>query len=63
MLTLTLLLASTTPAAAAAAPVPCVVMNAERMPANRRTSPLDSLTFKAGTAEVKVCYGRPALKG
>jgi hypothetical protein len=57
------LLALAAAAPAPLAPVPCVVMNAERMPANRRASALDSLTFTAGKAEVKVCYGRPALKG
>ncbi|MBK9692758.1 MAG: DUF2911 domain-containing protein [Gemmatimonadetes bacterium] len=56
--TLTLPLAGPAPAPAA-----CIVMNAERMPLARRGSPLDSLTFKVGSAEVKLCYSRPAAKG
>lgn len=59
--------------AALAAPLPptppvsaasgCVVMNAERLPLARRTSPLDSVSFKVGSSDVKVCYSRPALRG
>ncbi len=38
----------------------CVVME---MPANRRLSPLDSLTFTVGGSPVKLCYGRPSARG
>jgi len=50
-----------------AAPSPadtaCIVQNPEQMPAKGRQSPLDSLTFQVGGRPVKVCYGRPALRG
>lgn len=46
-----------------AAPAPCVTMGTARMPLDKRASPLDSVSFTVGKAEVKVCYGRPALKG
>jgi hypothetical protein len=54
--------------AGAALPVPaadtaCVVQNPQRMPAEGRPSPLDSLTFTVGGHKVKVCYGRPSLRG
>ena len=29
----------------------------------KRASPLDSLSFTVGSATVKVCYGRPSLRG
>lgn len=51
------------PAAAAVAPAPCVTMMTERMPLAKRASKLDSLSFKVGAAEVKVCYSAPQLKG
>ena len=35
----------------------------QRMALDRRASPLDSLSFAAGGATVKICYGRPSLKG
>jgi hypothetical protein len=41
----------------------CVVQNPEQVPAKGRQSPLDSLTFQVGTKPVKVCYGRPSLRG
>jgi hypothetical protein len=41
----------------------CVVQNPQNMPAEGRQSPLDSTTFAVGTAKVKVCYGRPSLRG
>ena len=47
----------------APAPAACIVMMADRMPLARRASPLDSLSFKVGTADVKLCYSRPAAKG
>jgi len=61
MLILTALLALTTPSAAA--PAPCITMNTEKLPLATRQSPLDSLSFTVGKAEVKVCYGRPSLRG
>lgn len=57
-----LLLAAPWPDVAVAPPA-CIVMNTDRLPLNRRASPLDSLTFMVGKAEVKLCYGRPQLKG
>lgn len=45
------------------APAPCKTMNTERLPLNRRASPLDSISFTVGTAQVKLCYGRPSAKG
>jgi hypothetical protein len=50
----------TVPATAAAA---CITMNTEKLPLNRRTSPLDSLSFTVGSSDVKVCYSRPSLRG
>lgn len=49
--------------AAAAADTACVVQNPQQMPARGRQSPLDSLTFSVGGQPVKVCYGRPSLRG
>src|SRR5512134_1778393 len=54
--------------AGAAIPTPaadtaCVVQNPQRMPAEGRPSPLDSLSFPVGRQKVKVCYGRPSLRG
>ncbi len=49
--------------AALVAPAPCITMQTDRMPLATRRSPLDSVMFRAGAAEVKVCYGRPALRG
>jgi hypothetical protein len=46
-----------------AADTACIVQNPDRMPAAGRPSPLDSLTFSVGSGTVKVCYGRPSLKG
>jgi Protein of unknown function (DUF2911) len=60
-LTATLALLSLT--AAAPADTACIVQRPQQMPAQGRPSPLDSLTFKVGTASVKVCYGRPSLRG
>lgn len=41
----------------------CVVQNPDRMPAAGRPSPLDSVTVQVGKHPVKVCYGRPSLRG
>ena len=54
------LLAAPTPTAADTA---CIVQNPANMPAEGRQSPLDSVTFAVGAAKVKVCYGRPSLRG
>lgn len=56
---LTLLAADPAPQAALA----CKTMNTDRQPLSRRASPLDSISFKVGTADVKLCYGRPSAKG
>lgn len=57
---LVLSLAATAPHAADTA---CVVQNPQQMPAEGRQSPLDSLTVTVGSHPVKVCYGRPSLRG
>lgn len=41
----------------------CVNQRPQQMPAEGRPSPLDSLTFAVGKSPVKVCYGRPSLRG
>ena len=41
----------------------CIVQMPERMPAEGRASPLDSLTFPVAGQEVKICYGRPSSRG
>ncbi|HSR90764.1 MAG TPA: DUF2911 domain-containing protein [Gemmatimonadales bacterium] len=51
------------PARPAPAPLSCITMNTEKLPLATRKSPLDSLSFKAGASDVKVCYGRPSLRG
>ena len=45
------------------APPACITMNTRNLPLATRKSPLDSISFKVGAAEVKVCYGRPAARG
>lgn len=61
---LALAAAAPAPAAAtAAAPAPCVTMMTDRMSLAKRASKLDSLSFKVGAAEVKLCYSAPQLKG
>jgi hypothetical protein len=50
----------------AAQPAPaagCITMNTKNLPLATRKSPLDSLSFKVGTADVKLCYGRPSARG
>jgi hypothetical protein len=44
-------------------PAPCKTMNTEGLPLAKRQSPLDSVSFKVGNADVKVCYGRPSARG
>lgn len=39
----------------------CVIMNERNFDA--RPSPLDSISFKVGGQDVKICYGRPSAKG
>ena len=56
-------LAAGTPLAPAAADTACVVQNPQHMPAQGRQSPLDSVTFAVGASKVKLCYGRPSLRG
>ena len=41
----------------------CILMNTEKLPVNKRVSPLDSLSFKVEKSNVKLCYSRPSLKG
>jgi hypothetical protein len=47
---------------AQAAPA-CITMNTKNLPLATRKSPLDSIGFTVGTAEVKLCYGRPSTRG
>lgn len=42
---------------------PCITMKTENLPLNKRASPLDSISFKVEKSNVKLCYGRPSLKG
>ena len=62
MLALTLLTAGLV-AGPLMADTACVVQNPKNMPAEGRQSALDSMTFAVGASRVKVCYGRPALRG
>jgi hypothetical protein len=41
----------------------CVTMNTRQLPLDKRKSPLDSVSFTVGGKTVKVCYGRPSLRG
>lgn len=66
MLTFLTILAMTAPAPHAVLPqkpLACITMNTDRLPLATRKSPLDSLSFKVGAAEVKLCYGRPSAGG
>lgn len=53
----------------APAPIPvpadlaCITMNTKNLPLATRKSPLDSLSFKVGSADVKLCFGRPSARG
>ncbi len=56
------------PPAPAARPLPpadpaCITMNTKQLPLDRRKSPLDSVSLVVGGKTVKVCYGRPSLRG
>lgn len=59
---LSLALASGPPPRASADPA-CITMNTKNLPLATRKSPLDSLSFTVGGKAVKVCYGRPSLRG
>ncbi|MDH5284780.1 MAG: DUF2911 domain-containing protein [Gemmatimonadota bacterium] len=48
---------------AAAEPAPCVTMNTANLPLATRKSPLDSVMFSVGAAQVRLCYGRPSVRG
>lgn len=41
----------------------CVTMFTDRLPLEKRKSPLDSIAFTVAGDVVKVCYGRPSLRG
>jgi hypothetical protein len=60
---LTLLSPSPSRAPAPQAPLACKTMNTTNLPLATRKSPLDSLSFTVGTAQVKLCYGRPSARG
>lgn len=51
------------PAGPLAAEPACITMNTKQLPLATRKSPLDSLSFSVGGKAVKVCYGRPSLRG
>jgi hypothetical protein len=61
-LTAALLTLASAPAPVAADSA-CPVLLPNDVPVQGRQSPLDSLTFTAGGKTVKVCYGRPSLRG
>lgn len=64
MLTLLTTLTLLAPAPTVApAPPACITMNTEKLPLATRKSPLDSISFKVGGADVKLCYGRPSANG
>jgi hypothetical protein len=64
MLTLLTALTLLAPAPTIApAPPACITMNTKNLPLATRKSPLDSISFKVGTADVKLCYGRPSANG
>ena len=57
-----LLAAAPAPTPVAALPA-CVIMAKDPASVAKRASKLDSLVFKVGAVDVKVCYGAPQLKG
>lgn len=68
LLTASLALLTSPPALSRALAVPsdepaCVTMNTQQLPLDKRKSPLDSMSFSVGGKNVKVCYGRPSLRG
>jgi hypothetical protein len=44
-------------------PHACITMNTKQLPLATRKSPLDSVSLAVGGNAVKVCYGRPSLRG
>jgi hypothetical protein len=62
LLSATILLAPSHPAPAQDQ-LACTTMNTANLPLATRKSPLDSLSFKVGTASVKLCFGRPSARG
>jgi hypothetical protein len=50
-------------AAPGPAPRACITMNTKQLPLATRKSPLDSVSFTVDGNAVKVCYGRPSLRG
>jgi Protein of unknown function (DUF2911) len=64
LVTLTGLLSTgTSPSPLAYPDTSCQILNPDRIPAQGRKSPLDSLTFTVAKQPVKLCYGRPASRG
>jgi len=63
LLAAVVLLAPSDPGPVAQASLACKTMNTDKLPLATRKSPLDSLSFKVGTADVKLCYGRPSARG
>ena len=62
-LTLTALLVPPLAPTPQAADTACQVLLPNDVPAEGRKSPLDSLTFMVAKQPVKLCYGRPSLRG
>ncbi len=63
LLATALTLTAAQPAPPPAAAPGCITMNTKNLPLATRKSPLDSISFTVGTAEVKLCYGRPSARG
>jgi hypothetical protein len=57
------LFSASAPAPAAQDPLACRTMNTDKLPLATRKSPLDSLSFKVGATQIKLCYGRPSARG
>src|SRR4051812_46212102 len=57
------LAASPLPSPPQAADTACQILLPNDVPAQGRKSPLDSLTFTVAKQPVKMCYGRPSLRG
>ena len=63
LLTLLLTMLGSQPSLVLAEPAPCVTMNTANLPLATRKSPLDSISFTVGNAQVRLCYGRPSARG